>query len=52
MASVKEIMVESNAKISRYYQSEYLRNVDILQTHLKQFFAAKWMKVNCKYISI
>jgi hypothetical protein len=52
MASVKEIMVESNAKISRYYQSEYLRNVDILQTHLKQFFAAKWMKGSPIFIEL
>jgi hypothetical protein len=52
MASVKEIMIESNAKIGRYYQSEYLRNVDILQTHLKQFFAAKWIKGSPIFIEL
>jgi hypothetical protein len=33
-------------------QSEYLRNVDILQTHLKQFFAAKWMKGSPIFIEL
>jgi len=44
--AINKITPDINAKLSKIFQKEYLRNVDSLKTYLKQLFASRWIKAS------
>jgi len=49
VAAVKESMVKINQKLSNFYQSQYLHNVSLVQTHAKRLFASQWVKASPEF---